>query len=156
AGQDDRNRPAGLLRVVAQLLPVRRHGGRSQERLRRPAPDRDRHHRREVQVMSLFSSAPRSPAHPGSRRPGMRRPRMKSLSERNPIAVGLAGLAILVAIALLAFNADNLPFIGGGTTYTALFTEDAGLNPGNEVRVAGVTVGKVTGVALDGNRVKVS
>jgi phospholipid/cholesterol/gamma-HCH transport system substrate-binding protein len=81
---------------------------------------------------------------------------MKSLSERNPIAVGLAGLAILVAIALLAFNADNLPLIGGGTTYTALFTEDAGLNPGNEVRVAGVTVGKVTGVALDGNRVKVS
>ena len=59
---------------------------------------------------------------------------MKSLSERNPIAVGLAGLAILVVIALLAFNADNLPIIGGGTTYTALFTEDAGLNPGNEVR----------------------
>lgn len=81
---------------------------------------------------------------------------MKSLAERNPIAVGLVGLAILVVIALLAFNADNLPFIGGGTTYTALFTEDAGLNPGNEVRVAGVTVGKVTGVALDGNRVKVS
>jgi phospholipid/cholesterol/gamma-HCH transport system substrate-binding protein len=81
---------------------------------------------------------------------------MRSLSERNPIAVGLAGLAVLVVIALLAFNAGNLPFIGGGTTYTALFTEDAGLNPGNEVRVAGVTVGKVTGVALDGNRVKVS
>lgn len=81
---------------------------------------------------------------------------MKPVSERNPIAVGLAGLAILVVIALLAFNADNLPFIGGGTTYTALFTEDAGLNPGNEVRVAGVTVGKVTGVALDGDRVKVS
>lgn len=82
--------------------------------------------------------------------------RMKSMSERNPIAVGLVGLAVLVVVALLVFNANNLPIIGGGTTYTALFTEDAGLNPGNEVRVAGVTVGKVTGVALDGNRVKVS
>ena len=81
---------------------------------------------------------------------------MKSISERNPIAIGLAGLAVLVVIALLAFNAQNLPLIGGGTTYTALFTEDAGLTSGNEVRVAGVTVGKVTGVALDGNRVKVS
>jgi phospholipid/cholesterol/gamma-HCH transport system substrate-binding protein len=81
---------------------------------------------------------------------------MKSITERNPIVIGLAGLAILVVVALLAFNANNLPIIGGGTTYTALFTEDAGLNPGNEVRVAGVTVGKVTGVALDGNRVKVS
>ena len=81
---------------------------------------------------------------------------MKPLTERNPILVGLVGLVIIVVIALLAFNADNLPVIGGGTTYTALFTEDAGLTPGNEVRVAGVTVGKVTGVALDGNRVKVS
>ena len=81
---------------------------------------------------------------------------MKSLSERNPIAVGLVGLVILALIALLAFNANNLPIIGGGTTYNALFTEAAGLTPGNEVRVAGVTVGKVTGVALDGNRVKVS
>ena len=81
---------------------------------------------------------------------------MKSLSERNPIAIGLVGLVILVIIGLLAFNADNLPIIGGGTTYNALFTEAAGLAPGNEVRVAGVTVGKVTGVTLDGNRVKVA
>jgi phospholipid/cholesterol/gamma-HCH transport system substrate-binding protein len=81
---------------------------------------------------------------------------MKPLSERNPIVIGLIGLAIMAIIALIAFNADNLPVIGGGTTYTALFTEDAGLTPGNEVRVAGVTVGKVTGVALAGNRVKVT
>jgi phospholipid/cholesterol/gamma-HCH transport system substrate-binding protein len=81
--------------------------------------------------------------------------RWKPISERNPIAVALVGIAVLVLVALLAFNADNLPIIGGGTTYTALFTEDAGLVPGNEVRVAGVTVGKVTGTALDGDYVKV-
>ena len=81
---------------------------------------------------------------------------MKPLSERNPVVVGLVGLALMALIALVAFNANNLPVIGGGTTYTALFTEAAGLTPGNEVRVAGVTVGKVTGVSLDGNRVKVT
>jgi phospholipid/cholesterol/gamma-HCH transport system substrate-binding protein len=81
---------------------------------------------------------------------------MKSISERNPVAVGLIGLTILILIGLLTFYSGDLPIIGGGTTYTALFTEDAGLTPGNEVRVAGVTVGKVTGLALDGNRVKVS
>jgi phospholipid/cholesterol/gamma-HCH transport system substrate-binding protein len=80
----------------------------------------------------------------------------KPLSERNPVLVGLAGIVVLVLIGLLAFDADNLPFIGGGTTYTALFTESAGLVPGNEVRVAGVTVGKVTGVQLDGDQVRVS
>jgi phospholipid/cholesterol/gamma-HCH transport system substrate-binding protein len=80
----------------------------------------------------------------------------KSLSERNPVIIGIAGLVLAAVIALLAFNADNLPVIGGGTTYTAFFTEAAGLTPGNEVRVAGVTVGKVTGVSLAGNRVFVS
>jgi phospholipid/cholesterol/gamma-HCH transport system substrate-binding protein len=81
---------------------------------------------------------------------------MKPLSERNPIAVGLVGLAIVLLIGLAAFYSSDLPLIGGGTTYTAFFTEDAGLTPGNEVRVAGVTVGKVTGISLDGNRVLVS
>jgi phospholipid/cholesterol/gamma-HCH transport system substrate-binding protein len=81
---------------------------------------------------------------------------MRSITERNPIVVGLIGLAVLVVIGLLAFNADNLPVIGGGTTYTAYFTDDAGLTPGNEVRVAGVTVGKVTGAALDDGRVLVT
>jgi phospholipid/cholesterol/gamma-HCH transport system substrate-binding protein len=79
----------------------------------------------------------------------------KPITERNPVAVGIVGVIVLALVALLAFNAGNLPIIGGGTTYTALFTEDAGLVPGNEVRVAGVTVGKVTGTALDGDRVKV-
>jgi phospholipid/cholesterol/gamma-HCH transport system substrate-binding protein len=46
--------------------------------------------------------------------------------------------------------------IGGGTTYSADFTESAGLNSSNEVRVAGVKVGKVTGVSLDHGHVKVT
>ena len=80
----------------------------------------------------------------------------KPVSERNPIAIALAGLAILAVIALLAFFANKLPIIGGGTTYTADFTEAAGLQPGAEVAIAGVPVGRVTGVSLAGNRVLVS
>ena len=82
--------------------------------------------------------------------------RMKPLKERNPVIVGIVGLLIVAIIAFLAFNADSLPLIGGGTGYTAYFTEDAGLQPGNEVRVAGVTVGKVTGVSLAGDSVRVT
>lgn len=81
---------------------------------------------------------------------------MKPLRERNPVAVGIVGLLIIAAIAWLAFNAGSLPLVGGGTSYTAYFTEAAGLQPGNEVRVAGVTVGKVTAVSLAGARVKVA
>lgn len=81
---------------------------------------------------------------------------MKPLSERNPIAVAIVGLVLMGLIAFLVFDSANLPIIGGGTGYTAYFAEDAGLQAGNEVRVAGVTVGRVTGIALAGNKVAVS
>jgi len=86
----------------------------------------------------------------------MRRPAMKPLSERNPIIVAIVGLVILAALALLVFDSANLPIIGGGTGYSAYFAEDAGLQAGNEVRIAGVIVGRVTGVSLAGNKVAVS
>jgi phospholipid/cholesterol/gamma-HCH transport system substrate-binding protein len=81
---------------------------------------------------------------------------MKPLRERNPIIVAIVGLVILAALALITFDSANLPIIGGGTGYTAYFAEDAGLQAGNEVRVAGVIVGQVTGISLAGNKVAVS
>jgi phospholipid/cholesterol/gamma-HCH transport system substrate-binding protein len=80
----------------------------------------------------------------------------KPLRERNPMVVAVVGLVLLGVAVYLAFDANNLPLIGGGTSYTAYFAESAGLSPGNEVRVAGVTVGRVTGVSLAGNVVKVT
>ncbi|MHC0433695.1 MCE family protein [Streptomyces sp. O3] len=85
-----------------------------------------------------------------------RRPSLKPLSERNPITLALAGLLTMTLVGLLAYHADSLPVVGGGTRYTADFKEAAGLKPGNEVRVAGVRVGTVESVALDGPRVKVT
>ncbi|TDD76572.1 MCE family protein [Actinomadura darangshiensis] len=84
------------------------------------------------------------------------RPRLKPLRERNPIGVAAVGIALLLVLGMLAFRADDLPFIGGGTTYSAYFSEAAGLKDGQEVRVAGVKVGKVTGVELKGDKVKVA
>ena len=57
---------------------------------------------------------------------------------------------------LAAFRAQDLPVIGGGDTYYAAFTESGGLKANDEVRIAGVRVGKVESVALDGDHVKVT
>jgi len=65
------------------------------------------------------------------------------------VRIGVIGLVVLAGLMLAAFNIDDLPLIGGGTGYAAAFRDASGLAPGNEVRVAGVKVGKVTGVALD-------
>ncbi|MPZ80702.1 MAG: MCE family protein [Actinophytocola sp.] len=80
---------------------------------------------------------------------------MKPLRERDQASVGAVTLVLIVLALLVAFNADDLPIIGGGTTYTAEFSESAGLRPGNEVRLAGVKVGDVRSVELARNKVVV-
>jgi phospholipid/cholesterol/gamma-HCH transport system substrate-binding protein len=62
---------------------------------------------------------------------------------------------VIAAMILAAFNAENLPLIGGGNTYYASFSEAGGLKPNDEVRIAGVRVGKVKEVALEGDHVRV-
>ncbi|MFI1398039.1 MCE family protein [Streptomyces sp. NPDC020681] len=75
--------------------------------------------------------------------------------ERNPVLIGAVGLTTLALLTVAAFNADSLPLIGDGETYSAAFSEAGGLKPGDEVRIAGVKVGKVDEVDLDGDHVKV-
>ncbi|MEV0065335.1 MULTISPECIES: MCE family protein [unclassified Amycolatopsis] len=81
---------------------------------------------------------------------------MKSFQKRNPVPIALVGLAVLVLGFVAALNSDDLPVIGGGTTYSAEFSEAAGLTTDNDVRIAGVKVGKVSEIKLDGASVKVS
>ncbi len=75
--------------------------------------------------------------------------------ERNPVIVGAISLAVIAAMILAAFKAESLPLIGGGDTYYAAFSEAGGLKANDEVRVAGVRVGKVQSVDLDGDHVRV-
>lgn len=80
---------------------------------------------------------------------------MKPFRARNPLTIGIVGLLVLALAFLFTLNFDRLPLIGG-TSYSADFTEAAGLQSGNEVRIAGVKVGTVGNVSLEGDHVKVS
>lgn len=81
---------------------------------------------------------------------------MKPFRERNPVVIGLIGIAVIAVMLLGAFRADRLPIIGGGDVYHADFAEIGSLKPGSEVRVAGVSVGKVNKIELDGPKVRVT
>ncbi|HEY3472368.1 MAG TPA: MCE family protein [Amycolatopsis sp.] len=81
---------------------------------------------------------------------------MKSFQKRNPVPIALVGIAVLALGFIAALNSDDLPVIGGGTTYSAEFSEASGLQKDNDVRIAGVKVGKVSDIELDGASVKVS
>jgi virulence factor Mce-like protein len=79
----------------------------------------------------------------------------KNFRDRNPVTIGAVSLALIAALVFLAFNAQSLPLIGGGTVYEAQFSEAAGLKADDPVRVAGVKVGTVEGLALEDGAVTV-
>lgn len=76
---------------------------------------------------------------------------MTPFRERNPIPIAIGGILFIVLLLLMSFNLNKmpLPFFGKKTSYQAAFTQAAGLQRENEVRVAGVRVGSVTEVELD-------
>lgn len=66
-----------------------------------------------------------------------------------------AVVSLLVTAVMWNTLTRSLP--GASASYTATFTDVLGLRPGDDVRIAGVRVGKVTKVGLDsGNRARVT
>jgi phospholipid/cholesterol/gamma-HCH transport system substrate-binding protein len=80
---------------------------------------------------------------------------MKPFRERNPVPIGIIGVVLILIFLGVGLDAGKLPFLTSGRTVYAQFGDAAGLQNGDNVRIAGVLVGKVTSVKLDGNVVKV-
>ena len=77
---------------------------------------------------------------------------MKAFTERSPKLVGIVATTIMVA-AILAILLLNRSLFSSGYTVDAQFTNAAGISKGTAVMVAGVNVGSVTGVKVNGNAV---
>lgn len=80
---------------------------------------------------------------------------MRFFSERNPLAVGTAGLALTVAAVGIALEYKDLPFVHPEKEYSAFFAEAGGLSTASAVQVSGYKAGAVASVTLDGPRVLV-
>lgn len=81
---------------------------------------------------------------------------MKSLSQRSPVLIGVIGIVIAAASVVAALQYDKLPMFKTGHTFQAYFAEIAGLRSDAEVHVAGLDVGNVSEVHLEGDRVLVT
>lgn len=68
----------------------------------------------------------------------------------------LAFVAVCALAAVLVVNTLNDPMRGETATYHAMFSNAEGLEPGSEVRVAGVRVGTVNTIALEDGLAHVS
>jgi phospholipid/cholesterol/gamma-HCH transport system substrate-binding protein len=81
---------------------------------------------------------------------------MKSFSERNPVVIGAIGVGLITGIVVVATQYTKLPFLTGGKEYSAYFAEASGLLNGAGVQVAGLEVGEVSSIKLDGSAVLVT
>lgn len=82
-------------------------------------------------------------------------PRFTPIAERNRAAVGGVGMLLLLAIVVGTFSYDKLPFIRNTTGYSAYFAEAGGIKPNSDVRVSGLSVGRVSDIHLEGTKVRV-
>ena len=73
------------------------------------------------------------------------------MNRRNRFVATVAKLAVFAVVSVLAtvltVNTLDPPLSGRTHSYGAVFTDATGVLPGSDVRIAGVRVGKVTGVA---------
>ena len=79
---------------------------------------------------------------------------MARRTERQLSRAGLATLVALILALVLAFNLQKLPGMRG-TTYHAQFSDASGLHVGDRVEIAGIRVGRVDALRIDGNHVLV-
>lgn len=74
---------------------------------------------------------------------------MKSFRDRSPVAIGLVSVAVLSVLIAAAFAVGILHVFERTYEVRAVFADAAGVRVGDDVRVAGVKVGRVTDVSPD-------
>ncbi|WP_246097777.1 MCE family protein [Rhodococcus spelaei] len=76
--------------------------------------------------------------------------------DMNPMPIGVVGTVLVAAVVAATLQFQSLPFVGARESYRAVFTETAGLTEGSRVEVAGVKVGTVRSLDIEGPTVVVT
>ena len=80
---------------------------------------------------------------------------MRTLEGSNRVRNGLMGIVILVVVLGVGQSFASVPMLFATPTYYAQFSDTGGLNTGDKVRIAGVDIGRVRSMEIDGDKVKI-
>jgi phospholipid/cholesterol/gamma-HCH transport system substrate-binding protein len=80
---------------------------------------------------------------------------MRTLEGSNRVRNGLMGIILLVVAIGVGQSFASVPMLFAQPTYYAQFSDTGGLNEGDKVRIAGVDVGLVRSMEIDGDKVKI-
>jgi phospholipid/cholesterol/gamma-HCH transport system substrate-binding protein len=78
---------------------------------------------------------------------------MRTLEGSNRVRNGLMGIIILVIVIGVGQSFASVPMLFATPTYYAQFSDTGGITPGDKVRIAGVDIGLVRSIAIDGDKV---
>jgi phospholipid/cholesterol/gamma-HCH transport system substrate-binding protein len=81
---------------------------------------------------------------------------MITFRDRNQVVVGLVGTAIIAGLVAFAISFRTLPLFNPRSTYYADFANAAELASGDQVSIAGIAVGTVTGTEVRGAHARVA
>lgn len=79
---------------------------------------------------------------------------MRTLESSNRVKNGVLGVLILVLVIGVGQSFASVPMLFAQPTYYGLFTDSGGLNTGDKVRIAGMDVGSVESLTIDGDQVR--
>ncbi|MGO9731100.1 MCE family protein, partial [Mycobacterium sp.] len=78
---------------------------------------------------------------------------MRTLEPANRKRIGLMGLIVTVMVVGVGQTFTSTPMLFAQPSYFGQFTDSGQLNKGDKVRIAGVDVGGVEGIKIDGDHV---
>jgi phospholipid/cholesterol/gamma-HCH transport system substrate-binding protein len=78
---------------------------------------------------------------------------MRTLEPANRLRIGLMGLVVLLLVVGVGQTFTSVPMLFARPTYYGQFTDTGGLEKGDKVRIAGLNVGSVEAIKIDGDHV---
>jgi phospholipid/cholesterol/gamma-HCH transport system substrate-binding protein len=80
---------------------------------------------------------------------------MRTLEPPNRLRIGLMGIAVMLLVVGVGQSFTSVPMLFAKPSYFGQFTDTGGLNNGDKVRIAGMDVGKIEGLEIQGDHVVV-